>query len=91
MIISSCIYKWFKLSYHYYLIHPKCSRFLKVDVDRTTEVNFFLQSFKICLVFSGILMDKTIGDKLMYIPNDDTQNYPFCSLKLLLEMFKHST
>ena len=22
--------------------------------------------------------DKTMADKLIYIPNDDTQNYPFC-------------
>ena len=26
--------------------------------------------------------DKTIADKLMYIPNGDTQNYPFCRLQL---------
>ena len=25
----------------------------------------------------------------MYIPNDDTENYPFCRLKLVVEMFKH--
>ena len=30
-------------------------------------------------------------DKLIYIPNDDTQNYPFCRLKLLVETFKHSS
>ena len=27
--------------------------------------------------------DKTIADKLMYIPNDDTQNYPISKLKLV--------
>ena len=27
---------------------------------------------------SGILRDKTMADKLMYIPNNCTQNYPFC-------------
>ena len=27
----------------------------------------------------------------MYIPNDDTQNYPFSRLKLVVETFKHST
>ena len=26
-----------------------------------------------------------MADKLMYIPNDDTQNYPFCRLKLVLK------
>ena len=28
--------------------------------------------------------------RLMYITNDDTQNYPFCRLKLVVEMLKHS-
>ena len=27
----------------------------------------------------------------MSIPNDDTQNHPFCRIKLLVETFKHST
>ena len=27
----------------------------------------------------------TIANKLMYIPNVDTQNYPFCGLQLLIE------
>ena len=29
--------------------------------------------------------------RLMYIPNDVTLNYPFCSLKLVVETFAHST
>ena len=24
--------------------------------------------------------DKTMADKLMYLPNDDTQNIPFCTI-----------
>ena len=32
-----------------------------------------------------MLRDKTMADKLMYIPNDDTNNYPFCRLKLLVQ------
>ena len=27
----------------------------------------------------------------MYIPNSDTQNYPFCRLQLVAETFGHST
>ena len=27
---------------------------------------------------SEILRDNTMADKLMYFPNDDMQNYPFC-------------
>ena len=34
---------------------------------------------------------KTMADTLMYIPKDDTQNYPFCRLKLMVETYEHST
>ena len=40
---------------------------------------------------SGIKRDKTIADKLMYIPNDDTLNYPFCRLQSVVKMCGHST
>ena len=33
----------------------------------------------------GILRDKTMKDKLMYILNYDAQNYPFCTTKLFVE------
>ena len=39
---------------------------------------------------SGILRDKTMADKLMYIFNDDTQNYPSYRLQLVVETFEHS-
>ena len=38
---------------------------------------------------AGIIRDKTMEDKLMYIPKDYTQNYPFCKLNLLVEKFGH--
>ena len=28
-----------------------------------------------------------MDDKLIYIPNDDTQNYPFCRLQLVVKTF----
>ena len=31
-----------------------------------------------------------MADKLMYIPNDDTPNYPFFRLQLVVETFGHS-
>ena len=37
------------------------------------------------------IRDKTMADKLMYILNDDTQNYPFYRLQLMLETFGHTT
>ena len=30
-----------------------------------------------------------MADKLMYIPNDGTQNYPLCRLKLVVETFEY--
>ena len=35
------------------------------------------------LYYIRILRDKTMDDKLIYIPIDDKQNYPFCRLTLL--------
>ena len=35
--------------------------------------------------------DKTMVDKLIYTPNDNTQNYHFYRLKLVVEMFEYST
>ena len=40
---------------------------------------------------SGIKRDRTMADKWMCIANDDTQNYPFFTLKLVVETFEHST
>ena len=37
------------------------------------------------------LREKTMADKLIYIPNNDAQNYPFCRLQLVVETFGHST
>ena len=31
-----------------------------------------------------------MADKLLYIPNEDTQNYPFCRLQLVVLTFGHS-
>ena len=36
-------------------------------------------------------MDKTMGDKLIYIHNDCIINYQFCRLQLVFETFEHST
>ena len=32
-----------------------------------------------------------MADKLMYIPNDNTQSYPFCRLQFVVETFEHLT
>ena len=37
----------------------------------------------------GIWRDKTMTDKLLCIPNDNTQNIPFCRLQLVANMFGH--
>ena len=38
----------------------------------------------------GISRCKTMANKLIYIYNDDAQNYTFCRLWLKVEMFGHS-
>ena len=38
-----------------------------------------------------VYRNKTMADKSMYIPNKDTQNYPFSGLKSLVETFENST
>ena len=35
-------------------------------------------------------MDKTMADKLMYIPNDGLQNYPLSRLQLVDETLRNS-
>ena len=41
--------------------------------------------------YSGIQRDKAMSDKLMYIPNDDTQKYPYYRLYVVVETFGHLT
>ena len=41
------------------------------------------------VVFPGILRDETMNDKLICISNDDKQNYPFCTIKLLVYKSGH--
>ena len=43
----------------------------------------------IVIAITGILIDKTMADKLICIPNDDKQDYTFCRLQLGVEMFGH--
>ena len=43
------------------------------------------------LVVSGIKRDNTMSDKIVYIPNDDIQEHPFCRLQLVVETFGLST
>ncbi len=52
------------------------------------EMQSFIEHAK--RVKTGISRDKTMTDKLMYIPNDDTQNYLFCRLQLVIVgTFRH--
>ncbi len=55
------------------------------------NLTFFVLSLKIpemVLVGDpGILGDLRMDDKFMYIPIDDTQNYPFSRLKLVVTWF----
>ena len=37
----------------------------------------------VSVLIPGIYRDKTMGNKLIFIPSDDKQNKPLCRLKLL--------
>ena len=52
---------------------------------------FFIYSINFIRFTSGILMDKTMADKLIIITINDTQNYPFCRLQFVVGKFRHST
>ena len=54
-------------------------------------VLYYLSIYNFDQLKAGILRDKTMADKFMYIPNDDTPNYPFCRLELVAETFRQST
>ena len=59
--------------------------------DKRTVMNKILNECRMNCLSSGIKWDKTMANKLMYTPNDDTQNYPFSRLQLEVETFGHST
>ena len=42
-------------------------------------------------VLSEMERDETMANELMYIPNDNIQNNPFCRLQLVLETFGPDT
>ena len=61
----------------------------------------FIKSFKSTRLVSAALQiwemivrdinGKDNDNKSMYIPNDETQNYPFCKFKLVVKIFEHTT
>ena len=59
--------------------------------DKRTVMNKILNECRMNYLSAGIKWDKTMADKLMHTPNDDTQNYPFSRLQLEVETFGHST
>ena len=68
--------------------YPAFKEALSADYNYT-EVCFFIT---IGVDFIDLfLKDKTMADKLMSMPNDDTKNYLFCRLLFVVETFGHST
>ena len=47
-----------------------------------TLLMWYLILCTLCCIFAHRLRDETMADKLMYITNDDTQNYLFNRLQL---------
>ena len=56
--------------------------------DGPTDPNYR----KYCLVEQDkiVIKGQSMTDALMYIPNDDTQNYFYCRLQLVVKTFGHS-
>ena len=63
-------------------IYKTCCITTKVFVNHYTNDN---------VVHRRIARQESKGIRLMYIPNDDTQNYSFFRLQLLVETFENST
>ena len=58
---------------------------------------FILSTYQDCIKvslytdYAQNLRNKTMAEKLMYIPKDDKQNYIFSRLNLEIGTFEHST
>ncbi len=55
---------------------------------------YLAKEMGICIsryIEQGHKKDKPMADKLMYIPNDDTQSYPIYRLHLVVETFGDPT
>ena len=57
-------------------------------MDNDIHFWFYVDSMT---VIAGISRDKTMADKLIYIPNGNTQSYNFCRLQLGVETDGHTT
>ena len=51
------------------------------DIKVVSTKGYSIKELVVCIL--------TMANKLMYILNNDTQNYPFCRLKLVVEIFEH--
>ena len=65
----------------YILLFYQCTHYYCRSI--TCQENDFLSI--LCPYRIASDRDMTMADKLMYIPNDDTQNYLFCILQLIVE------
>ena len=69
------------------LLLPHCTK----SQSCNSFVFFFKRKENSFLIFKcemqGSKRDKTIIDKMMWIPNGGTQNLPFCRLRLVFETF----
>ena len=78
------------IKFCYEIIRRKAFWCYKPALDRYQSFMKFWTSVT-CPLYAGTLGDKIVADKLMNIPNVDTQNYPSCRFKLVVETFGHST
>ena len=57
----------------------------KLDLFKKASFNFFKKIHRNANLFTWIYRDIIIGDKVLFIPNYDTQNYPFCRSQLVVK------
>ena len=64
----------------------------RLSLESVATLNYLTDCPLLCnlnvLVIPGLQRDKTMADKMMYIPNDCKQNI---ALQLVVAMFRHSS
>ena len=80
----------FKTTFFCHFVYLK-HRVKLIVFFKSARARLFGQGCKIVRGMDRERKDKTMADKLMYIPNSNTQKYPSCRLQLVVETFGHST
>ena len=95
--VSMICVEYVALNKKYLHIYLLFFLFLNIDVKsynyKKIYASMIVFLLAMCYVYqlTYIPRDKIIAEKLLYIPNDDTPDYPFCILQIVVETFGQST